>query len=219
MQSTHLKISDNIAFMIIKHTDLPLISKLLEICTPFNLNTGTVTAFVNYCMASPFIDVQDKRFEYYVRSMGEYITFHRVHDENPTLSFYNNLKNENIIKRVMLASDPVTKLDTYNISYDGMQAIIKLVCAVLEIEDKFLYNKAIETETVEDYIEIYAFPTLHKYLSVFDLKDKITQAIEAKQGLDIEFYPEKLKTIFDSYLYTTKKDEYIKTVEKILDIT
>lgn len=103
--------------------------------------------------------------------MGEYITFHRLQDE-PTLSFYNNLKNENIINRVILASDPVTKLDTYNISYDGMQATIKLVCAVLGIEDKdiyykeptFLYNKAIETETVENYIENIAFPTFHNYL-------------------------------------------------------
>jgi len=213
--------------MIIKHTDLPLISKLLEICTPFNLSHGTVTAFVNYCMTSPFIDVQDKRFEHYVRSMGEYITFNCLRDENPTLSFYTNLKNENIARRVILASDPVNKLDSYNMSYNGMQAIIKLVCAVLEIEDKdmyykepiLLYSKAIETETVDDYIKNYAFPTLHKYLSVFDLKYKITQAIEAKQDLDIDFYPEKLKTIFDSYLYTTKKDEYIKTVEKILDIT
>jgi hypothetical protein len=211
----------------IKHTDLHLFAKLLEICTPFNLNHGTVTAFVNYCMASPFIDVQDARFNYYVRSMGEYITFHRLRDENPTLSFYNNLKNENIISRVILASDPVSKLDTYNISYEGMQAIIKLVCIVLEIEDKdiyykepmFLYNKVIETETVENYIEQYAFPTFHNYLKGLDLKEKINQAIKEKQDIELEFYPEKLKTIFDSYLYTTKKDEYIKTVQQILDIT
>ena len=213
--------------MKIKHTDLPLFLELLDICTPFNLNKGTVTAFVNYCLASPFIDVQDKRFEYYLRSIGEYITFYRRADENPTESFYRNIIDEKTMKRVILASDPVTKLDTYNVTYDAMQAIIKLVCEILEIEDKdiyykepsILYHKVIETDAVENYIEKIAFPTVYKYLQLFDLNQQIINAIENKKALEIDFYPAKLRTLFDSYLYMNKKDTSLSNVEKILEIT
>lgn len=210
--------------MLIKCNDLPLFLKLLK-NHPHDLRNGTTTAFYNSVIHSPFIFQHDEIFPSFVRWFAERFN-HSYSQEKGNLTeiLFNSFESPQK-KKYLYDLDPVGFLDIEaGLSYEAMKAGIEFTCSVLKIETLDSYYRypyslfchpLIEKNYVDDYITNIGFPTLHQYLSLFNVKKEIQEALN--KGLDYDitsFNPNRIHNMINNYMYDNLRELAVIISEK-----